>query len=62
MLLFVKNEHESCRDTGAAFTKDNFSNWNKGLERLHEHIGEANNIHHKYFERIQDLINQCQSI
>ncbi|XP_016477328.2 uncharacterized protein LOC107798805 [Nicotiana tabacum] len=57
-----KNELESRGNAGDAFTKDSFKGWNKGTERLRTHVGEVSSIHHKCFNRMQDLINQEQSI
>ncbi|XP_019234399.1 PREDICTED: zinc finger MYM-type protein 1-like [Nicotiana attenuata] len=57
-----KNELESRGNAGDAFTKDGFKGWNKGTERLRTHVGEVDSIHHKCFNRMQDLINQEQSI
>ncbi|XP_075084806.1 uncharacterized protein LOC142168051 [Nicotiana tabacum] len=59
--LFM-NELQSRGNGEDAFTKDGFRGWNKGVERLNAHVGEVNSIHHKCFNRMQDLINQRQSI
>ncbi|XP_070002157.1 uncharacterized protein [Nicotiana sylvestris] len=58
----VENELESRGNGGDAFTKDGFRGWNKAVERLKAHVGDVNNIHHKCFNRMQDLKNQHQSI
>ncbi|XP_075075161.1 uncharacterized protein LOC107759905 [Nicotiana tabacum] len=57
-----KNELESRGNGGDAFTKDGFRGWNKAVERLKAHVGDVNDIHHKCFNRMQDLKNQRQSI
>nr|XP_016443546.1 PREDICTED: uncharacterized protein LOC107768895 [Nicotiana tabacum] len=56
-----KNELESRGNAGDAFTKNSFKGWSKGTERLRTHFGEVSSIHHKHFNRMQDLINQKQS-
>ncbi|KAG5587397.1 hypothetical protein H5410_047831 [Solanum commersonii] len=47
---------------GDSFTRDGFRCWNKALERFKKHVGKVNSIHHKCFNRMQDLKNQRQSI
>ncbi|KAH0683830.1 hypothetical protein KY289_021582 [Solanum tuberosum] len=56
------NELESRGNAGDSFTRDGFRCWNKALERFKKHVGKVNNIHHKCFNRMQDLKNQRQSI
>ncbi|KAG5600467.1 hypothetical protein H5410_031837 [Solanum commersonii] len=56
------NELESRGNAGDSFTRDGFRCWNKALERFKKHVGKVNSIHHKCFNRMQDLINQRQSI
>uniref|UniRef100_M1BAU8 HAT family dimerisation domain containing protein n=1 Tax=Solanum tuberosum TaxID=4113 RepID=M1BAU8_SOLTU len=57
-----KNELESRGNAGDSFTRDGFRCWNKALERFKKHVGKVNSIHHKCFNRMQDLKNQRQSI
>ncbi|KAH0642298.1 hypothetical protein KY290_033900 [Solanum tuberosum] len=57
-----KNELESRENAGDSFTRDGFRCWNKALERFKKHVGKVNSIHHKCFNRMQDLKNQRQSI
>ncbi|XP_060208556.1 17.3 kDa class II heat shock protein-like [Lycium barbarum] len=47
---------------GEGFTKTGFRAWNKALERLRLHVGEANSVHHKCFNKMRDLSNHYQSI
>ncbi|XP_015159299.1 zinc finger MYM-type protein 1-like, partial [Solanum tuberosum] len=56
------NELESRGNAGDSFTRDGFRCWNKALERFKKHVGKVNSIHHKCFNRMQDLKNQRQSI
>ncbi|KAG5583353.1 hypothetical protein H5410_053980 [Solanum commersonii] len=56
------NELESSGNAGDSFTRDGFKCWNKALERFKKHVGRVNSIHHKCFNRMQDLKNQRQSI
>ncbi|XP_019251317.1 PREDICTED: zinc finger MYM-type protein 1-like [Nicotiana attenuata] len=59
----MRQFNPDCRgNAGDAFTKDGFKGWNKGTERLRTHVGEVDSIHHKCFNRMQDLINQEQSV
>lgn len=57
-----KNELESRGNAGDSFTRDGFRCWNNALERFKKHVGKVNSIHHKCFNRMQDLKNQRQSI
>ncbi|KAG5581241.1 hypothetical protein H5410_051868 [Solanum commersonii] len=57
-----KNELESRGNVGDSFTRSGFRCWNKALEKFKKHVGKVNSIHHKCFNRMQDLINQRQSI
>ncbi|XP_049399788.1 uncharacterized protein LOC125863849 [Solanum stenotomum] len=59
---FFKNELESRENAGDSFTRDGFRCWNKALERFKKYVGKVNSIHHKCFNRMQDLKNQLQSI
>ncbi|XP_015170262.1 zinc finger MYM-type protein 1-like [Solanum tuberosum] len=60
--FLFKNELESRGNAGDSFTRDGFRCWNKALERFKKHVGKVNSIHHKCFNRMQDLKNQRQSI
>ncbi|XP_075106835.1 uncharacterized protein LOC142179849 [Nicotiana tabacum] len=48
--------------TGDSFTKTGFRAWNKVSERLALYVGEVNNLHNKYFNKMLDLSNESQSI
>ncbi|XP_009617034.1 uncharacterized protein [Nicotiana tomentosiformis] len=47
---------------GEVFSKIGFRAWNKALERLRLHAGEANSVHHKCFNKMLGLSNHHQSI
>ncbi|XP_009623813.1 uncharacterized protein LOC107796554 [Nicotiana tabacum] len=58
---FFKNEFIH-RSVGEFYTKNGFRDWNKGLERLHLHVGDVNSAHDKCFKKMLDLSNYHQSI
>jgi len=59
VLLFILNECKSRENmSDAAFTMNDFKNWNKALERFRAHVGDVNSVYDKCFKRMLDLMNQ----
>ncbi|XP_047268015.1 zinc finger MYM-type protein 1-like [Capsicum annuum] len=56
-----KNEfvHET---TGDFYASKGFRGWNKALERFRLHVGKANSVHQKCYNKMLDLSNRRQSI